>query len=82
SFSSVSLGNIAVLNDLFVTPTHRGRGIAAMLVDAAVAHARWSGAIRLELATQRSNDTALRLYRAKDFVVDTEFVHLSRALVD
>lgn len=80
SFSSISLGGIAVLNDLFVTPSHRGRGIAALLVDAALAHARRAGAIRLELSTQHGNDTALRLYRAKNFVMDSDFAHLSLSI--
>jgi GNAT superfamily N-acetyltransferase len=80
SFSSLSLGEIVILNDLFVTPAHRGRGIAGRLVDVAVEHARRVGAIGLELATQHTNAAALRLYRAKGFVADTAFTHLGLAI--
>jgi ribosomal protein S18 acetylase RimI-like enzyme len=80
SFSSVSLAPIVVLNDLFVAPKARRQGVAARLLDAAAAYARRSGAARLELATQRTNRPALALYRAKGFVADAEFAHLSLAL--
>jgi ribosomal protein S18 acetylase RimI-like enzyme len=79
SFSSVSAAAIVILNDLFVAPNARGRGVAGSLIDAAVDYAHRKGAIRLDLSTQRSNHAATRLYRAKGFVTDTEFVHMSLA---
>jgi len=82
TFSSLSLSRVVVLNDLFVAPAARGRGVAGQLVDAAAAHARRWGAARLELATQRTNARALALYAAKGFRPDEEFVHLSVALDD
>ena len=80
SFSSVSLGRTVILNDLFVVPARRACGVAGRLVDAVAAHARRSGAIRVELATQCTNEPALRLYRRKGFVADTGFTHMSLAL--
>jgi ribosomal protein S18 acetylase RimI-like enzyme len=80
SFSSVSLAPTLILNDLFVAAGARGQGIAGRLVDASVVHARRVGAVRLELATQHGNEPALRLYRAKGFVADNEFAHLSLSL--
>ncbi|HEX6966404.1 MAG TPA: GNAT family N-acetyltransferase [Gemmatimonadaceae bacterium] len=80
SFSSVSLGRIFVLNDLFVTPDHRRGGVARVLVEAAADYATHAGALRLELATQHANAPARRLYEALGFVADTEFMHLSLAL--
>ena len=77
SFSSVSLAPIVILNDLFVAPSARRLGVAGRLIDAAIVHARRTGAVRLELSTQHTNERALRLYRAKGFVADTEFLHLS-----
>jgi ribosomal protein S18 acetylase RimI-like enzyme len=44
-----------------------------------VAYARRAGAVRIELATQRSNHSALALYESEGFECDTEFVHLGRA---
>lgn len=80
SFSSVALGETVILNDLFVVPARRARGVAGRLVDAAAFHASRVGAVRLELATQCTNHAALRLYRNKGFVADTEFTHLSLAI--
>jgi ribosomal protein S18 acetylase RimI-like enzyme len=80
SFSSLSLAPTMILNDLFVAPPARRLGVAGRLVDAAAEHAREAGAIRLELATQHSNESARRLYIAKGFVVETEFAHMSLAL--
>jgi GNAT superfamily N-acetyltransferase len=80
SFSSVSLGTIVILNDLYVDPAWRRTGVARQLVDAATAWATRSGAIRLELATQHTNRSARTLYDALGFVADTEFAHLSLAL--
>ena len=80
SFSSVSLGPTVILNDLYVVPGARRLGVGGHLVDAAARYARGTGAVRLELATQHSNEAALRLYRARGFVPDTEFTHLSLTL--
>ncbi len=80
-FSSVSIRAIVILNDLFVVPAQRGRGVAGRLIDAAAAYARSAGAIRIELATWHRNHTALRLYLAKGFIADAEFRHLSFALL-
>ena len=79
SFSSVALGELAVLNDLFVAPAHRRGGVGARLIAAAADHARAAGALRLDLATQHTNAAALRLYRACGFVMDVEFAHLGLA---
>ncbi len=79
-FSSVSLSRIVILNDLFVVPAWRRAGVARRLVDSSAAYAREYGAIRLELATQRTNQPALHLYRSLGFVPDTEFTHMSLLL--
>ena len=77
AFSSISMARTMVLNDLFVLPNVRRHGIAGLLIDAAVAHARDVGAVRVELATQRTNDNAQRLYLARRFIPDDQFVHMS-----
>jgi GNAT superfamily N-acetyltransferase len=62
-FSSVRAARVWVLNDLFVAPGARKRGVAQALLDAAAAFARGDGAIRLELETTPDNGTAQSLYR-------------------
>src|SRR5438093_118901 len=42
-FSSLSLGGVIVLNDLFVIPSARRHGVGGHLVDAAVEYARQAG---------------------------------------
>ena len=62
-FSSVRAARVWVLNDLFVAPVARRRGVAGALLDAATAFARGDGAIRLELETTPDNASAQALYR-------------------
>jgi ribosomal protein S18 acetylase RimI-like enzyme len=80
SFSSVSLGPILVLNDLFVHPAWRRSTVARSLIGEAVRHGERVGAIRIHLSTQHTNAPALRLYESLDFIADREFTHLSLAL--
>lgn len=79
SFSSLALRRVMILNDLFVAPEYRRAGVARRLVQESVEYARRAGAVRLELATQHTNEKALALYESEGFAGDTEFVHLSRA---
>jgi hypothetical protein len=74
SFTSVSLGPIAVLNDLFVVPSHRRRGVGAGLLSAARAWGKEWGAHYLELSTAVDNPAQL-LYEAAGWTLDREFLH-------
>src|SRR5690348_4160187 len=47
AFSSLSLGAVIVLNDLFVEPSARRLGVGGLLVDAAADYAKRVGARRL-----------------------------------
>jgi GNAT superfamily N-acetyltransferase len=73
-FSSISLGPIYVLNDLFVVPNGRRRGVGARLLEVARAYGQHAGAHYLELATAIDNP-AQRLYEASGWVPDREFLH-------
>ncbi|UJB20444.1 MULTISPECIES: GNAT family N-acetyltransferase [Lysobacter] len=64
TFSSVRAARVWVLNDLFVEPQARRRGVAQALLDAAADFARADGAARLELETNHDNLTAQALYDA------------------
>jgi ribosomal protein S18 acetylase RimI-like enzyme len=80
SFSSVSLGPIIILNDLFVLPSWRRSSVARSLVEESARHGERVGAIRIHLSTQLTNAPALRLYQSLAFVADHEFTHMSLAL--
>lgn len=70
SFSSVATAPIWILNDLYVDPAARRRGIAAALLEAARAHAVQTGATRLVLETLPENKPAQALYEQRGWVRD------------
>ena len=75
SFSSVSMGRIFILNDLFVGPAGRRKGVGAKLLAAAIAYGSKLGAIRLALSTACTNATAQSLYQAQGWVRDDDFFY-------
>jgi GNAT superfamily N-acetyltransferase len=75
SFSSVSLGRIFILNDLFVSEQGRRKGVGAALLAAAADFAQAVGAIRLALSTACTNTTAQGLYEAQGWQRDDDFFY-------
>jgi len=57
----------AELANLAVTPAHRGKGLGARLLEALLTDARSREIARVFLEVRRSNEAALRLYRARGF---------------
>lgn len=80
SFSSGALARIFILNDLFVAPPARRRGIGAALLAAAAEHGRQAGTLRLVLSTEITNTKAQRLYEKLGWKLDTEFLVYKLAL--
>ena len=76
SFSSVSLGRILILNDLFVSASGRRKGAGSALLSAAVEYAKAVGAIRLGLSTALTNTTAQALYEADGWERDDDFFYI------
>ena len=75
SFSSVSARRQWILNDLFVAPEARGRGIGATLLEKTRQFAAETGAKRLVLATAVDNLPAQRLYESLGWRKDEAFRH-------
>lgn len=73
SFSSVSAAPIFILNDLFVVPEARRRGVGARLLSAAAEYGRSHGAVKLSLTTGVSNAAAQALYAAQGWVREDDF---------
>jgi GNAT superfamily N-acetyltransferase len=73
-FSSISLGRVYVLNDLFVVPEARRNGVGAMLLDYARRWAEAEKAHYLTLSTAIDNP-AQRLYEACGWRLDREFLY-------
>lgn len=74
SFSSLSLGRIFILNDLFVHEQARRKGVASMLMSAAVKFASMLRADRLSLSTAITNDGAQALYQSAGWKRDDQFL--------
>lgn len=72
-FSSVSLGRVFVLNDLFVAPAARRQGVARALLRAAADFGRANQAVRITLSTQTTNAAARALYASLGWALQTEF---------
>lgn len=70
-FSSVRMGRVWVLNDLYVDPAARRSGVARALLDAACAFARERRALGLQLETGPDNHHAQALYRASGWTQGT-----------
>jgi GNAT superfamily N-acetyltransferase len=62
SFSSGAMARIFILNDLFVAPQARRRGVGSALLQAAAHHGRRLGALRLVLSTEITNTIAQSVY--------------------
>ena len=73
SFSSVSLGKTITLNDLFIHPEYRKKGIAKKLIKKTFELAKQIEAVRVDLGTAKDNYTAQKLYEKIGFLKDEEF---------
>jgi len=69
-FSSVRMGRVWVLNDLYVAPEARRSGVARALLEASTAFARDRGALGLQLETGADNRQAQALYRDAGWTQD------------
>lgn len=80
SFSSGSLAEIFILNDLFVHPVARLIGTGSALLEAAAEYGRRVGALRLVLSTEVTNIPAQSLYEKLGWKRNTEFYTYQIAL--
>ena len=80
AFSSVRMGPIWILNDLYVQRDWRGLGVGQKLMDEARILAVKNGCIALELATEKTNTHAKRLYEKLGYALDETFDHYELAL--
>ena len=68
-----SAARIFVFNALFVKPEARRMGVGYLLLSAAAHFGRASGAVRLTLSTEVTNDTAQALYEGEGWTRQTKF---------
>lgn len=77
TFSSVSLGKVIVLNDLFVVPSYRKQGVANNLIFCSIKLSKDTDSIRVDLSTAKDNFSAQALYEKIGFVQDREYFSYS-----
>jgi ribosomal protein S18 acetylase RimI-like enzyme len=70
----VRLAPVLILEDLFVEPQFRRRGIGRSLIDAALAFARESGAAAMFLETAVENERAQEVYEREGWQRERAFV--------
>lgn len=75
--SSVAMGRIWILNDLYVKESFRNKQVAKQLMRAANNHALETGALRIELATQVTNIPAQKLYESMGYKQNRAFFQYS-----
>lgn len=80
TFTSVGAARIFVLSDLFVTPPARGTRAGVALLEAAKAHAKAAGALRLSLRTAHDNLRAQRVYERNGWLREQRFRQYDFAL--
>lgn len=71
-FSSTRMRRIWLLNDLFIKPEFRGKGISKELIEAAKEHSRQTNASGLLLETEQANKIGNRLYPSVGFELNEE----------
>jgi GNAT superfamily N-acetyltransferase len=69
-FSSTRMKRLWLLNDLYVSPAHRGRGISILLIDKAKELCRQTGSAGMLLETAKTNDIGNQLYPRTGFTLD------------
>jgi GNAT superfamily N-acetyltransferase len=81
SWSTLRAARIGVMNDLFVAPQHRGRGLAEALIAACASRCRVHGAAQLAWQTAPDNARAQAVYERVGAVRE-QWVDYSIDLVD
>ncbi|WP_144209194.1 GNAT family N-acetyltransferase [Shewanella donghaensis] len=82
TFSSVELGRVLVLNDLFVDADYRNQGAANKLIQCTIELARGLQAVRVDLGTAKVNFQAQSVYEKIGFRKDTRFFSYSLSVND
>lgn len=78
--NTLAMRPIWFLEDLYVAPAERRRGVAAALMRHAEGFARSTGAERLTLATAHDNVQAQRLYARMGYLREEHFWYFHRVL--
>jgi len=73
TFSSIRVGRLWILEDLYVREDVRRSGIGNALMEAAEIFAKSTGAVGMTLSTAHTNTRAQPLYEKRGFIRDADF---------
>ena len=77
TLSSISLGNIWLINDLYVDVGARGHGFGEALLNDVIEEANALSIVMLRISTEATNTNAYALYKKVGFEPDTKFKYLN-----
>lgn len=72
-FSSTRMQRMWILNDLFINPMHRGKGISKLLIEKTKELARATNAAGILLETAKDNAVGNKLYPSIGFELNSDF---------
>ena len=75
TFSSISMADVWLINDLFVDESARGQGVANQLITRCIEQAKAHRVKLIRISTEFSNTAASGLYEKIGFEKDTRFQH-------
>jgi len=78
TFSSVGMKKFYILNDLYVDPQARKKGVATKLMNIAEEYAHHMGSDKIALKTGADNKAAQALYQELSYEQDVTFLHFGK----
>ncbi len=70
-FTSVGMKKTWLLNDLFVDPAFRGKGVSKLLIERSKKHAMDTNSSGLHLETEKTNSIGIKLYPSEGFELNS-----------
>lgn len=80
TWSSLKMGALWVLNDIFVDENYRGNYVGKALMEEAFAYAKSTTAVGMQLMTARNNLKAQNLYKSLGWSLDEDFLTFTKKL--
>ncbi len=80
SYSSIAMQPMWIINDLFITPSCRRKGLATQLMKETIRYANKNEVFSIKLATSVDNIAAQSLYSSLGFQLNNEFNYYTKQL--